>query len=431
MPKIMVLPDPDTPESKGKEQPPPTLESPVDESARRIETADRAPLDASGSRAEMKKTLHDIAEAAQALSHARYAAISVVRPDGPGLLEFVTIGLTLEEEAVMGAHPQRGSILGLLLKRAESVRVDIPTDHVMSLGLLPHCPPMERLPGVPIRHGDTVLGGLYLTDKEGGSPFTEADQEAVQALGDHTAVASHHLHLLTQQRALVGRIVAAEEEERRALAYDLHDGLTQYIMAAYAHLESFRDAQETGDTDKAQRDLDVGLSHLKSAVVESRRLINGLRSLALDDAGLAGALEQLLREDKVCADWEEVEFLHNVVGRRYHKTLETTIYRLTQEALTNVRKHARATRVRVTLLAEPVYGSRMGQLVLKIQDWGRGFVPEQCAGQYERVGLQSMRERATLLGGAYLLRSVPGEGTIIRAVFPALDAASEEGSDVV
>jgi len=294
-----------------------------------------------------------------------------------------------------------------------------------------HDSPVEKFPGVPIRSDDTVSGGLFLTDKERGCLFPEADQEAVQALDEHAAGPDHPLHLLSQQRALVGRIVAAEEEERRALAYDLHDGLTQYIMAAYAHLESFRDAQETGDPAKAQRDLDVGLRHLKAAVAESRRLVNGLRSLALDDSGLAGALEQLLSEDKVCAGWEAVEFLHNVVGRRYHKTLETTIYRLTQEALTNVRKHARALRVRVTLLAEPVYGSRAGQLVLKIQDWGRGFVSEQCAGQHERVGLQSMRERAALLGGAYLLNSVPGEGTIIRAVFPALDAAREEGSDVV
>jgi len=429
MPKITVLPDQDTPKDGRKEQPSPVLEQIVDEGVRSIETANRAALDLSGSRAGTK-ALHDLAEAAQALSHARYAAISVVRPDGAGLLEFVTIGLTLEEGAVMGPHPQRGSILGLLLKRAESVRADIPTDHVMSLGFPRHCPSMERFLGIPIRHGDTILGGLYLTDKEGGGLFTEADQEAVQALGDHAAVASHHLHLLTQQRALACGIIAAEEEERRALAYDLHDGLTQYIMAAYAHLESFRDAQETGDAAKAQRDLDVGLSHLKAAVVESRRLINGLRSLALDDSGLPGALEQLLREDKECAGWEDVEFLHNIVGRRYHKTLETTIYRVTQEALTNVRKHAQATHVRVTLLAEPVYGSEVGQLVLKIQDWGRGFVPEQCADSHEQVGLQSMRERAALLGGTYLLQSVPGEGTVIRAVFPALDAASEEGSDV-
>ena len=138
----------------------------------------------------------------------------------------------------------------MLLNRTEPLRVDVLAEHPLSVGFPPNHPPMDSFLGVPIRHGDTVLGSLYLTNKEGGGEFTEADEIAVQAIGAHAAVAIHHLHLLARQRALVSGLIAAQEEERRAVAYDLHDGLTQYIMASHAHLEAFRHAHETGKKKK-------------------------------------------------------------------------------------------------------------------------------------------------------------------------------------
>ena len=102
---------------------------------------------------------------------------------------------------------------------------------------------------------------------------------------------------------------------------------------------------------------------------------------------------------------------------------------MAQEALTNARKHAQASRVRLTLLAEALSDPGVAQLNLEIRDWGQGFQPEQRAHNYEHVGLESMFERVDLIGGAYTLKSAPGEGTTIRAVFPALDAAIEEGSE--
>ena len=395
-----------------------------------METANRVALDILASRIGAEALSH-IAEAARTLSHARYAALGVARPDGQGLMEFVTTGLTPEEEALIGPRPKGAGILGLLLNRTEPLRVDVMADHPMSVGFPPNHPPMDSFLGVPIRRGNTVLGSLYLTNKEGGGAFTETDEVAVQALSAYAAVAIHHLHLLTRQRALVSGLIAAQEEERRAVAYDLHDGLTQYVMAAHAHLEAFCRAHQAGNEAKATRDLDQGLHYLKDAVVASRRLINGLRSLALDDLGLAGALEQLVSEEKSNTNWEDAEFLHNIAGRRFHKNLETTVYRVAQEALTNARKHAQASRIRLTLLAEALPDSGVSQLVLEIRDWGKGFQPEQRAHNYEHVGLESMFERVGLIGGTYSLKSAPGEGTVIRAVFPALDAAVEEGSEAI
>jgi signal transduction histidine kinase len=209
-------------------------------------------------------------------------------------------------------------------------------------------------------------------------------------------------------------------------------------MAAHAHLESFQNAwreEEAGE--RAERELDRSVAHLEQAVIESRRLVSGLRALVLEDLGLAGALEQLVREEKARAGWTAAEFVHNMAGRRLEDPLETTIFRVAQEALTNVRRHAQASRARVLLLlgdeeGQPTQGQLIEQgdgsgepssyVTLKVQDWGRGFVPgggaRASGNDYSHLGLQGMVERVHLVGGTFHLRSTPGEGTTVHAVFP-------------
>lgn len=387
-----------------------------------LRTASRVALDILASRTGVEALRH-IAEAARTLSRAKYAAVGVAYADGLELMEFVTVGLSGEEEARIGPRPQGKGILRLLLTRTEPLRIDALSKHPNSAGFPPNHPPMDSFLGVPIRRGDTVLGSLYLTNKEGGGSFTEADEVAVQALGAYAAVAIHNLHLLTRQRALVSGLLAAQEEERRVIAYDLHDGLTQYVMASHAHLDAFRKAYQAGNIEKANREMEQGMRYLKEAVIESRRQVNGLRLLALDDLGLAGALEQLINEEKARVNWQQAEFIHNIAGRRFEKTLETAVYRVAQEALTNVRKHARSPDVRLVLLQESEGDS--AQLMLEIRDWGRGFTPEEKSGDYGHLGLQGMVERTTLMGGSYEIHSAPGEGTVVNAIFPILPAQRE------
>jgi signal transduction histidine kinase len=179
-------------------------------------------------------------------------------------------------------------------------------------------------------------------------------------------------------------------------------------------LEAFQRAHAADNEEKAVRELDQGLKYLKEAVLESRRLVSGLRSLALDDLGLAGALEQLLAEEKHRAHWSSADMIHNVADTRFDRAMETAVYRVAQEALTNVRKHAEADRVRLSVLAEGQH------LHLEVRDWGKGFNPDEFARDYSHVGLQGMTERATLMGGRIELKSTLGEGTSIRARFPVL-----------
>jgi nitrate/nitrite-specific signal transduction histidine kinase len=406
------------------------LRSAAEERALVLETASRVALDILASRTGVEALSH-IADAARQLSKARYCALGVASNDGQALDEFITVGLTPEEERAIGPRPRGAGVLGILLKRTEPLRIDRLADHPASVGFPPNHPPMETFLGVPIRRGDTVLGSLYLSNKEGGASFTEADEVAVQALGAHAAVAIHNMQLLSRQRALVSGLINAQEEERRAIAYDLHDGLTQYVMASHIHLEAYRMAHRQGNMEKAAREIERGIQYLHEAMLESRRLVNGLRSLALDDLGLAGALEQLLAEEKGRTGWEEVELAHNIADARFDRTLETTAYRVVQEALANVRKHAEASRVRVVVLHTPSESPEPSQLTVEVRDWGKGFNPEEKAGNYHHLGLQGMFERVHLIGGRYELKSAPGAGTSIRAQFripPPPTEEDEEGS---
>lgn len=382
-----------------------------------LETASRVALDILSSRTGVEALRH-IAEAARTLASAQYAALGVARPDGQGLLEFVTVGLSAEEEARIGPRPVGVGILGLLLRRDVPLRVDRLGDHPDSSGFPPNHPEMDSFLGVPIRRGGSVLGSLYLTNKIGSQRFSEADEVAVQSLAAHAAVAIHNLQLLSRQRSLVTGLINAQEEERRAVAYDLHDGLTQYVMASHIHMEAYQRAQGAGNESRAAKEFVKGLRYLQDAVVESRRLVSGLRSLALDDLGLAGAVEQLFGEEKERAGWGEAEFIHNLAGRRFQKDLETTVYRVAQEALTNVRKHAGADHVRMILLSEPDAYAAEEHMLLEVRDWGVGFDEATRSQDYSHVGLQGIAERVSLVNGTYELRSAPGEGTTIRATFP-------------
>lgn len=224
--------------------------------------------------------------------------------------------------------------------------------------------------------------------------------------------------LLTRQRALVSGLLNAQEEERRTLAYDLHDGLTQFIMASHSHLETFQAAQQEGDQETAAAELAQGLHYLQEAIVEARSLINGMRSLALDDLGLIGALEQLLIEEKSHAGWQQADLTQNVGERRFDSAIESTVFRVAQESLTNARKHAQTSKTEIRLVVDALVQPTAARLTLEVQDWGCGFVPEQQTKNHDHLGLQGMMERVHLMGGTCRLESAPGKGTLIRAQIP-------------
>ncbi len=384
------------------------------------QTANKIALDILANRTGVEALKH-IADAARTLANAEFAALGVANRDGNGLMEFVTSGIDPNIASKIGEPPTGKGLLGLLLDRTQPLRIDSIADHPATVGFPHHHPAMSSFLGVPIRRGDTCLGSLYLTNKIGGGGFTSVDETVVQALAAHCGVAIYNLQMQTRQRALVSGLMTALEDERRAVAYDLHDGLTQYVMAAHAHLESFQNARKHGNLEKADRDFAQGLKYLKDAVLESRRMVNGLRTLALDDLGLAGAVEQLVAEERGRAGCEDLSFLNNIAARRLDRNLETTAYRVIQEALTNARKHAETNRVEIAAIIVHDESSSTEQLQVSVRDWGKGFVFSAKEGEYKHFGLHGMIERIQLMSGKHTLFSEPGKGTFITATFPIVE----------
>ncbi|MBI3929232.1 MAG: sensor histidine kinase [Armatimonadetes bacterium] len=210
-----------------------------------------------------------------------------------------------------------------------------------------------------------------------------------------------------QIRSLMDRIVVATESGRRAVANDLHDGLLQYLVAAEMHLAAL--GEDIGEGEPVE-DLTKARSRLRSAVEEGRRLIRNLRPIALEELGLKRALEKLAREMAADEKWR-LE-LHLDLPEPLSSENDVTVFRIAQEALSNVRKHARAKRV---LLSVSEDGK---ELALIVHDWGLGFDVQERLGK--GIGTQSMRERAELAGGTLLIRSRPGEGTVVEATIPVL-----------
>ncbi len=214
-------------------------------------------------------------------------------------------------------------------------------------------------------------------------------------------------------KELVGKLITAQEEERRRVAYEVHDGLAQVAIAAHHHLQAFAEDHPSGSTVEGS-ELDRVLSLARRVVREARHVIEDLRPTALDDFGLASALRlkaEELTEEGWSVDYEEDS---GEEGRLAPET-ETALYRVAQEALNNARKHAGVEGARLKLIRRP------GKVRLEVRDEGGGFDPKAPAsggGRGERVGLAGMRERVALVGGELRITSAPSSGTSVVAEVP-------------
>jgi signal transduction histidine kinase len=208
---------------------------------------------------------------------------------------------------------------------------------------------------------------------------------------------------------LMEKVVVAQDEERRRVAYDLHDGVAQLIVSAKQHLDTCADLWPASP-ERASRELGVGLERLDQAIVETRRVLLALRPAAIEDRGLAAAARQRLEQIAREAGWE-TGFAENLGDARLPTAIETAAFRILQEALTNARKHAGAGHVDVELRRDADW------LVLAVRDSGGGL-PAGGGAAGQGLGLASMSERARLVGGTCTVRSEPSGGTTVRARLP-------------
>lgn len=213
-----------------------------------------------------------------------------------------------------------------------------------------------------------------------------------------------------ERQQLAAQLVGIQENERRRIALDLHDGLGQSLSLIKHAVENASGLVQAGAAHAAVEALNQLVPRVKEALSEVRRVCTDLRPSLLDDLGMLLTLAWFFREFEASCPHISVEKVIGVIEIDVPKALHITLYRILQEATNNILKHAHASLIRVSL-------QRNGEsLQFKIEDNGDGFVPEQVAladGECHGLGLLSMRERAMLSGGDYRLQSSPGQGTRI------------------
>jgi len=258
---------------------------------------------------------------------------------------------------------------------------------------------------VPLIARGRPIGIVVIHDKLGREArFSDADLRLAEIFAARAAVAVD----LSQRVAgeTVRRVIEAQEVERRRLARELHDETGQALTSILLGLKSIRASRTPEDAERAEAEL---RELIVQALQDVRRLAVELRPTALDDFGLVPALERLA---STFAERSGIETSveANLGEGRLPEEVETVLYRLAQEALTNVVKHAAATTVSIVLTRRDHGVSAL------VEDDGRGFAPAEVGD--DSLGLVGMRERLGLLGGTLAVESTPGGGTALAAYVP-------------
>lgn len=367
---------------------------------------------------EVRDVLKTIVASARELLDAQYAALGVPDDHG-GFAQFVVDGISDAQWKAIGPLPRQHGILAAMLHEARPERLaDVRKDPRFEGWPGAH-PDMSDFLGLPIRDGDEVIGALFLANKlrpSGGHPpdprspkpdgscgFTEDDEELLTILAQHAAIALTNARLYERSRELT---IA---EERSRLAHELHDAVSQKLFSlrltaqAAAALVDRDPARAKGELQQVAALAAEAADELRAAVVE-------LRPTALDEDGLVATLRTHIQVlDR--AHSARVTFSSCGV-RALPASQEEAMLRVAQEALHNALRHSGAPQVDVTL-------ERYGQgAVLRVTDNGSGFEPTAIRSAGRHLGLVSMRDRSSGVGGTLTVKSAPGKGTTIEMEVP-------------
>jgi two-component system, NarL family, sensor histidine kinase DevS len=353
-----------------------------------------------GSDLDLPAMLQRIVASALELVDARYGALGVLDDTATRLAQFITVGMDDETYQAIGHLPEGHGILGLLIVDAKPLRLPDLREHPDSYGFPPHHPPMRSFLGVPIRARDEVFGNLYLTDKKSAEVFSDIDEELVVGLAAAAGVAIENarLHARVQELALV--------QDRERIARDLHDTVIQRLFATGLSLQGaaglIRGDPETavGRVQAAVDDLDLTVRHIRSAIFQleaSEERGGGVRADVLD----------LLTEAGQALGFQPTVVFEGPVDAVTPAPVATDILATLREALSNVARHAGASRVNVVLAVQA--GDR-GELMLRVTDDGIGPpAPDQSRGH----GLDNMATRARRRNGSFEIESIVPHGTAI------------------
>jgi signal transduction histidine kinase len=341
---------------------------------------------------ELPVLLRHLVEEACSLVNARYGALGVLNQARTGLEQFLTVGLSVEDEQRIGLRPTGRGVLGLVITDPKPLRLDDLGAHPDSYGFPDGHPPMGSFLGVPVRSRGGVYGNLYLTDKQGAESFSDDDVAMAEALALAAGIAIENTRLNDRVRML------SVLDDRDRIARDLHDRVIQRIFAVGMTLQGatrLPDREQVLErVDKAIDDLDTTITEIRTSIFEledgsgNKGLRHGVLELAGELAPMLGARPGVV--------------FNGPVDSGVPQHIADHLLAVLREALTNASKHAQATRFSVTV-------SVADDVNLEVVDNGVGVVlPLASSGG---LGLTNLHNRAEKLGGRFEIQPVAEGGT--------------------
>ncbi len=390
---------------------------------------------------ELESVLQKITDAARDVVRSRYAALGVADEHGR-LQQFITSGLTSEQRVAIGPLPVGHGLLGALIQDARPLRIREIARDSRSHGFPSNHPPMTSLLGVPIVFNGKPVGDLYLTDKVGAEEFSHEDEELLILLANHAAVAIENARLYEDARQardrlqdwneelekiiaertseiqryvreMTTRVLAAQEEERKRIARELHDDTAQSLSTLMIALDLV-EPNVPADAAIVHSGLERIRTIAKRTLDEVRALSHDLRPTILDDFGLIAALRWYSDEFFLTYGHKVDVSIEPSPQERLPPEVELVLFRIAQEALTNSGKYAKASRTSLSL-SFPDHVA-----LLEVRDNGQGFdlselnKPSKQGG----FGMYGMRERAELLDASLSVDTAPGRGTRVSVSVP-------------
>jgi signal transduction histidine kinase len=373
--------------------------------------------DALGAETELEPVLELIAKRAGALVAARGVLVLLPERGAPFLRVAASAGAIVPAARRI---PIAGTRSGEVLRSGAAIRIDDVGEDSRLYAAALGAPDAQTALLVPMAYRRRIAGVLVAIDRRSGTPtFDTRDEELLRGFASSAAIA-----VVTAQSVEVDRLratVAAADAERARWARELHDETLQTLGGLHVLLEG---AVAEGSEPQLRAAVRTACDRVTDEIAGLRALIAELRPAALDELGLGPALSGLVRRVAGAQGLEAITRVELGDGTRLAPDLENAVYRVAQEALTNVAKHAEARTVFVRALKSD------GSINLEVIDDGTGFdaataraAPADLAPGF---GLAGMRERVALAGGVLSIDSTPGRGgTIVRARFPI---AQEDGA---
>jgi signal transduction histidine kinase len=352
----------------------------------------------------LETVLQTIVEGARSLLGTRYGAISVVDAEDR-ITSFVTSGIDHPTQQAIGDPPRGRGLLGVALHEGQRLRLEEIGKDPRSVGFPAGHPPMRSLLAVPVVCRVPYRGNLYVSEKERG-PFTADDEDALARFADQAAIAIDNAYLYDQVREL------GAARERLRIAHEMHDGLAQVLAYVNTKAQVVREYLRQGKSAEAQEHLEEFAEAARGLYGDVRQQILDLRTANPAEKALSQAIADYAKAWRQQAGIEvELDLPPDL---ELPPEARRQLFRILQEAFSNVRKHSRAALVQLSL--------QQGKdgLSLTVADDGSGFdAGAVLAAPTGKFGLKTMAERAEAIGALLRIHSRLNEGTRIEMILPA------------